>query len=58
MRFRGVTVTEVDHPGVTGRPFIRPAADAGFTEAIAAYTRKLRERLTRHGLNTPGGPTP
>lgn len=58
MRFGGVTTREVHHPGTRARPFMRPAADAGFSPAIRAYTKKLRERLTRQGLNVPGSPAP
>lgn len=58
LRFGGVTRQQVNHPGTRARPFMRPAADAGFSAAIQAYTKKLRERMTRAGLNTPGSPTP
>lgn len=58
MRFGGVTTRRVDHPGTRARPFMRPAADAGFSSAIAAYTKKLRERMTRQGLNVPDRSAP
>lgn len=58
LRFGGVATQRVDHPGTRAQPFMRPAADAGFSEAIRAYTAKLRQRLTRQGLNVPGSPTP
>lgn len=48
----------VHHPGARAHPFMRPAADVGFPEAVRAYTAKMRQRLTRQGLNTPGSPTP
>jgi HK97 gp10 family phage protein len=53
MRFGGVVTREVHHPGIVGQPFMRPAADQGFNEAVAAVTRKIRERLTKQGLITP-----
>lgn len=53
LRFGGITTREVQHPGTRARPFMRPAADAATPEALTAVTRKIRERLTREGLNTP-----
>lgn len=47
----------VHHPGSNKKPFMRPAADSKLPEAIAAVTKKIRERLTKQGLNTPA-PTP
>lgn len=44
---------EVAHPGSRARPFMRPAADAAFSAAINAVQKKLRERLTQQGLNSP-----
>lgn len=43
----------VMHPGARPRPFMRPAADAAFTESIDAVKRVIREKLTKQGLNTP-----
>lgn len=43
----------VHHPGTQARPFARPAADAAFGPAVAAVKKKIRERLTEAGLNTP-----
>lgn len=43
----------VHHPGSQAKPFLRPAADNGFREAIKAFDRKLRERMTQAGLNVP-----
>lgn len=57
LRFGGVTVAQVNHPGTRAQPFMRPAADAAFREAIQAYTKKLRQRMNRSGLNAPE-PTP
>lgn len=43
----------VHHPGARARPFMRPAVDAKFTEAVTAIREKIRERLTNEGLNVP-----
>lgn len=48
---------EVNHPGIVGKPFIRPALDTKFPEVVRAVAAKYRERLTNQGLNTPA-PTP
>lgn len=53
MRFGGTVARRVDHPGTTGRPFMRPAAQAKFQEAIQAYRLMLRKRLTKQGLSVP-----
>ena len=53
MRFGSVTTREVNHPGTTGRPFMRPAAQSKMQEAIQAYRLMLRKRLTKQGLNVP-----
>lgn len=44
---------DVDHPGSQPHAFMRPAADLAFQEAIKAFDRKLRERMTTAGLNVP-----
>lgn len=44
---------EVDHPGIVGKPFIRPALDMKFPEVVRVVAAKYRERLTKEGLNTP-----
>lgn len=44
---------DVDHPGSRPHPFMRPAADAAFRQAIKAFDAKLRERMTQAGLNVP-----
>lgn len=54
LNVNGTVTKSVQHPGTQGRPFMRPAADAGFARAVAAYRDKLRQRLTRQGLNNPG----
>lgn len=43
----------VEHPGIAPHPFMRPAADAKFTAAVAAVQAKVRERLAKQGLNVP-----
>lgn len=57
MQFGTVKTRMVEHPGTTARPFMRPAVDAKFTEAITAVREKIRERLAANGLNVPD-PTP
>lgn len=51
--FAGVTVREVDHPGARARPFMRPAFDSAAAAAIAATAAKIRQRLTKEGINVP-----
>lgn len=53
MNVNGAEVKSVQHPGIAPRPFMRPAAEAKFTEAIAAVQAKIRERLAKQGLNVP-----
>lgn len=43
----------VHHPGTRPRPFMRPAIDENFPQVIQAVTKKIRERLSQQGLNTP-----
>lgn len=43
----------VEHPGSQGRPFVRPAVDAKFSEAVATVEKRMRELLTAQGLNRP-----
>lgn len=43
----------VYHGGARPRPFLRPAAEAGFVPAVEAIQAKIRERLTEQGLNSP-----
>jgi HK97 gp10 family phage protein len=57
LRFGGLEVRSVDHPGIRPQPFMRPAADASLERAIARVTAKIRERLTNAGIDTPA-PTP
>ena len=53
LAFGSVTVREVDHPGAKPRPFFRPAFDAKPAAAIEATGSKIRERLTKEGINAP-----
>lgn len=53
LQFGGIQTRLVSHPGIQGRPFMRPAADTKFTEAVAAVQAKVRERLAKQGLNAP-----
>lgn len=53
LQFGGVTTRSVQHPGTRPRPFMRPAVDLKLPAAIDAITAKIRERLTRQGLDVP-----
>lgn len=53
LSFNGRIVREVDHPGARPQPFMRPTFDGGATAAIAATGAKIRERLTKEGINSP-----
>lgn len=53
MQFGGVQTRLVDHPGIQGRPFVRPAGDAATPRALAEVTKYVRRRLTRQGLDAP-----
>jgi HK97 gp10 family phage protein len=41
------------HPGITARPFMRPAFDSKGEAAVAAVSKRIRERLTKEGINVP-----
>lgn len=43
----------VKHPGIRKRPFMRPAADSQFGAAMDAFAEKLRQRLTKEGIEIP-----
>lgn len=43
----------VAHPGIRPQPFMRPAADAKFTEAVAAVKLKIQTRLQQYGPDVP-----
>lgn len=49
----GNVVREVDHPGAKPHPFMRPAFDGYSPAAIAAVAAKVRERLTKAGIDVP-----
>lgn len=53
LSFAGVTVNEADHPGARPKPFMRPAFDSAASAAIAAAAAKIRQRLTKEGINAP-----
>lgn len=46
-----VSTMQVNHPGATAKPFMRPALDSKKDEAMRAVTDKIKERLTREGIN-------
>lgn len=48
----GKAVKKVMHPGIEGKPFIRPAADATIPDGLREVTKYIRKRLTNEGLNT------
>lgn len=43
----------VQHPGARPKPFMRPAAEAGFQAAVEAVQAHVRKRLTKEGLTVP-----
>lgn len=46
-------VQGVEHPGISARPFLRPAMDAKTREAVVAAGNYIKKRLaTKHGLDT------
>lgn len=53
MQFGGVTTRSVQHPGARAQPFMRPAVDLELPQALEAITAKIRERLTKQGLDVP-----
>jgi HK97 gp10 family phage protein len=53
LNVNGQEVRSVDHPGIRPHPFARPAAEHRFREAVAAVQAKVRQRLTKLGLETP-----
>lgn len=57
LNVNGTEVRSVDHPGTRPHPYMRPAADAKFLAAVAAVQAKVRQRLTKAGLEVPP-PTP
>lgn len=53
MRFGGTTTAQVSHPGIVGRPFIRPGADEATPRALVEVTKYIRARMTKERLNQP-----
>jgi HK97 gp10 family phage protein len=58
LKFRGangqaVYSNGVNHPGIKAKPFMRPALDSKAKEAIIATGNKIRQRLTKQGINSP-----
>lgn len=49
----GTVRREVSHPGSQGKPFVRPAVDSKFPEAVKAVENKIRQLLNKQGLNSP-----
>lgn len=41
------------HPGVRKKPFMRPAADSQAAAAVRAFGDKMRQRLTKEGIEIP-----
>ena len=41
------------HKGAQAKPFMRPAYDAKSEEAILAVTNRIKQRLTKQGINVP-----
>lgn len=58
LNVNGSEVKSVDHPGTAPHPFMRPAADAKFSQAVAAVQAQVRKRLTKAGLNVPPADPP
>jgi HK97 gp10 family phage protein len=58
LAFNGIAVNEVDHPGTKAQPYMRPAFDTKVRAAVAAVGVKIRQRLTKEGINTPDPGTP
>lgn len=48
-----VVKEQVLHPGAVAKPYMRPALDAKGDAAIRAVTNKIKERLTKEGINVP-----
>jgi HK97 gp10 family phage protein len=51
--YNAAHVEEVDHPGVSPRPFLRPALDSQAGQALAATGEYIKSRLAKkHGIDT------
>ena len=50
----GGKATRAKHPGVTAKPFMRPALDDKSDEAVQAVANQIRKVLsTKHGVDVP-----
>lgn len=49
----GTPVKSVTHPGAKAQPFMRPAFDAGNQAALEAFVAKIKQRLTKEGIELP-----
>jgi len=49
--FGGKVFNSVWHPGMTPKPFLRPAFDAKAQEAVIAVGEQIRARLESGGLD-------
>jgi HK97 gp10 family phage protein len=53
LSFGGVFAKTVEHPGITARPFMRPALDTKGQAAVQAMAADMRAKLAKkHGLDT------
>lgn len=53
--FGGNFARSVEHPGISPRPFMRPALEKRAQEAVLAAANYMKQRLaTKHGLDTSG----
>lgn len=51
--FGGKVRNSIWHPGITPRPFLRPALDAKRDDAVAAVAQYIKDRLSINSLETP-----
>ena len=49
---KSIQTPQVSHPGATAKPFMRPALDTKATDAVEAVAKRIRELLTKQGINT------
>lgn len=50
----GGKATRARHPGISPKPFMRPAVDDKADEAVQAVANQVRKTLsTKHGINVP-----
>ncbi|MEH3087721.1 MAG: HK97 gp10 family phage protein [Xylophilus ampelinus] len=49
--FGSVVVEQVEHPGASAKPFLRPALDSQAQAAVVAAANQIKRRLTKAGLN-------